>query len=235
MKIEDKSFKLYMHIFPNNKVYIGITKYKVEYRWNSGKGYQRQPYIYKAILKYGWDNIEHIVLLDGLTEKQAKQKEKEYIKFYKSNDKNYGYNLTDGGDGTVGATYSQIRNEKLSNSLKGHIVKIETREKLRQFNLGRKATEETKKKMSMKRKGENNSFYGKRHTQETKMKISQMRSGFNNKKSIQIGKYNDNLELIKIYGSLRQAEQDGYKRRKYENILDDENYISCGGYLWKKI
>lgn len=39
-------------------------------------------------------------------------------------------------------------------------------------NLGRKHTEEWKKKMSIRNKGENNPFYGKKHSKESKNKMS---------------------------------------------------------------
>lgn len=45
------------------------------------------------------------------------------------------------------------------------------REKMRIINTGRKASEETRKKLSMMRTGEGNSFYGKKHTEETKAKM----------------------------------------------------------------
>ena len=45
-------YSVYMHITPNNKKYIGITKQKLVKRWLHGKGYQKQSYFYNAILKY---------------------------------------------------------------------------------------------------------------------------------------------------------------------------------------
>ena len=57
------SYSVYKHTFPNGKVYIGITSQKPEDRWSKGKGYQRQPLIYNAINKYGWDNIVHKIFL----------------------------------------------------------------------------------------------------------------------------------------------------------------------------
>lgn len=45
-------YYVYMHIAPNNKKYIGITKQKPIKRWLYGKGYQKQGYFYNAILKY---------------------------------------------------------------------------------------------------------------------------------------------------------------------------------------
>lgn len=221
--------------FPNNKRYIGITKNKPEYRWNKGEGYKRQPYIYKAILKYGWDNIKHIILEMNLSENEAKQKEKYYIKLYNTNNKQYGYNLTEGGDGTSGYHLTKEHIDKIIYTNKTRIIKEKTKEKLRLANIGKKASCETKLKMSNKRKGKNNSFYGKHHSIKTKKLISEANSGFNNKKSIHIAKYSANKELIQIFGSLRQAELSGYNRMKYKNKLNEIEYIECGGYLWKKI
>ena len=32
----NNTYSVYLHIFPNGKVYVGITKFKPEYRWNNG-------------------------------------------------------------------------------------------------------------------------------------------------------------------------------------------------------
>lgn len=48
----DREYSVYMHRFPNGKVYIGITKYPVKHRWARGEGYSHQP-VYKAIKKMG--------------------------------------------------------------------------------------------------------------------------------------------------------------------------------------
>ena len=86
-------YSVYMHRNKiNNKVYIGITKLKVEQRWQNGKGYSKQPKFYNAILKYGWNNFEHIILEQNiLTEKEALKKESYYIKKY--NSVQNGYNV----------------------------------------------------------------------------------------------------------------------------------------------
>ncbi len=62
-------------------------------------------------------------------------------------------------------------------SYKGRIVSEETKQKLREINLGKKHTEETRKKMSLCRKGELNSSFGKVVSNETKAKISQANLG----------------------------------------------------------
>lgn len=95
--MENKKYCVYMHINKiNNKKYIGITFRKPEQRWLNGLGYKRQPKFFNAILKYGWDNFEHIILEDNiLTEAEALQKETFYIRLYNSVED--GYNVTEAG------------------------------------------------------------------------------------------------------------------------------------------
>lgn len=102
-----KKFIVYIHKFPNGKMYIGITSKKPNARWQNGNGYskEKQPIMYNAIKKYGWENIEHIIMFSDLSENDAKSKEIELIKkyntFYKNENSN-GYNMTFGGDGVLG-------------------------------------------------------------------------------------------------------------------------------------
>ena len=56
------NYKVYVHIFPNDKKYVGITMQEPRELWNRGHGYKKCPKVYQAIMKYGWDNIHHIVL-----------------------------------------------------------------------------------------------------------------------------------------------------------------------------
>lgn len=89
------NYSVYIHIFPNGKKYIGITRQKVENRWQNGKGYKDQP-IYQDILKYGWDNIEHVVLFSNISKSKAQELEIKLIKEYDSIEN--GYNISKGGD-----------------------------------------------------------------------------------------------------------------------------------------
>lgn len=91
-------YKVYMHITPDNKKYIGVTKNSLKRRWGNGSGYKRQQLFYEAIKKYGWSNIKHIILYDNLTEEEASKKERELISFFNTNDIKQGFNCTHGGE-----------------------------------------------------------------------------------------------------------------------------------------
>lgn len=91
---------VYKHTAPNGKVYIGQTKKTTQDRWKAnGKGYtcHQHGWFWKAIEKYGWENIKHEVLKDDLSKEAADFYEKYYISLYKSTDKRYGYNCQTGG------------------------------------------------------------------------------------------------------------------------------------------
>lgn len=104
---------VYKHTCPNGKVYIGKTCRKPEYRWGSnGERYCTSPHFWNAIQKYGWDNIVHEILFDGLTEEEANQKEIETIAKYNSNNREFGYNITAGGDGSSGTSHSEEWKQK---------------------------------------------------------------------------------------------------------------------------
>ena len=93
----NKSYLVYKHTTPTNKVYIGITCETLAQRCKRGKGYRNNQAFWKAIQKYGWENIRHEILFTDLTKEQAEAKEIELIAFYKSNQKQYGYNIASGG------------------------------------------------------------------------------------------------------------------------------------------
>lgn len=102
---EDNRWTVYVHIVPKSlsgydwdKYYVGITGMSPQRRWRkNGKGYYKQKYFYNAIKKYGWDNIEHEIIAEHLTESEANDLEILLIKQLKSNDFIHGYNISSGG------------------------------------------------------------------------------------------------------------------------------------------
>ena len=109
-------YYVYVHISPNDKKYFGITKRYPTGRWKNGYGYASSPHFYNAILKYGWDNFQHIILVDNLSKEWACQLERDLIWKYQSNNPKYGYNVCDGGEGTNGYHHSESTKQKLRQS-----------------------------------------------------------------------------------------------------------------------
>lgn len=115
------NYTVYKHTSPSNKVYIGITKQNPVKRWDNGSGYSNNEYFQRAIKKYGWNNFKHEILFTGFTKDEATQKEIELIAFYKSNDRNFGYNISSGGEAHNGCKQSEELKQKLSQLYKGKL------------------------------------------------------------------------------------------------------------------
>ena len=144
----DKCWTVYIHISPSNKYYVGITSQKPKYRWNNGEGYKYNVYFYRAVQKYGWNNIQHEIIAEHLTHDEACDMEKTLIKKLQANDRMYGYNLTDGGQGISGMKRSPETIEKIRQANIGKTFSPEVIEKIRRGNLGKKLSEETLAKRS---------------------------------------------------------------------------------------
>lgn len=120
---------VYMHRNKENgKVYIGKTSQDPHKRWgNNGRRYIEtkkdgtfiHPKFARAILKYGWDNFDHIIMRDNLTEEEACDLERDLIKAFNSCGSG-GYNITEGGEGTPGSTWSEEQRKKFHEARVGH-------------------------------------------------------------------------------------------------------------------
>lgn len=118
-------YKVYCYTFPNGKKYIGQTKRSIKERAGAnGYYYQDSPLLYNAIQKYGWDNIQKDILEDNLTLDEANNQEKYYIKLYQTTDKNFGYNLSTGGDGNCKSDYGWVHQLWLQGKTVGEIENI---------------------------------------------------------------------------------------------------------------
>lgn len=203
--MSEKKYKVYKHIFPNGKVYIGITSIKPEHRWNHGKGYFRkrkngmwtQPLMAHAINKYGWENVKHEILYKELTKEEAEQKEIELITLYKSNQIEYGYNIENGG----------------------HVHKM---------------SESTKQKIR-----ENSGWIGRKHTEEERRKISEGQKGTHMGKdsalSKQVAQYDKDMNLIKIWDCVREAAREiGLSHANISKCCSGR-YKTSGGFIWRYI
>ena len=219
--MNSENYKVYKHTTPNNKTYIGITKLDVNKRWKNGNGYKHNPYFTRAISKYGWENIEHDVLYDGLTKEQAEKKETELISFYKSDNSKFGYNIQHGGN--------------------VNCVNEETKRKISKAISKRKVSDETREKLSKLHKGKNNFNYGKHLIKEHREKISKANKGHltsdETRKKISEAKCASVkcTETKVVYKSAREAEmKTGIKSGCIRDVCSGRRKTT-GDYHWEYV
>lgn len=152
-------YTVYCHLFPNGKRYVGITRNSPERRFGKGMNYKTCVLLNRAIEKYGWDNVEHIILHTAETKVAAEDLERHYIRLFDSDNPMHGYNMLPGGDvatndatpemrhklgnGQRGKTRTQEEKQKISDGVKAVFARPESN-----GHFGLKASEETRRKMS---------------------------------------------------------------------------------------
>lgn len=124
---------VYMHEHrENGKKYIGITCQDPYKRWGNGKNYKKTSYFRNAVDKYGWDMFRHEILYTNLSQKEACRIEQELIAKYKTNDREYGYNNSIGGEsGALGNRHKLSEETKRKMSIAKRCMSEETKEKMR--------------------------------------------------------------------------------------------------------
>lgn len=236
------NYIVYKHIFPNNKIYIGITCQKSYKRWKYGSGYIGSPYIYKAIKKYGWNNIKHEILFSNLTKEEACQKEIELIAKYKSNNSQYGYNISSGGAGSnkhklneetkrlIGKKSKEMWQnkeirKKIVNSMKKRTMSEETKRKIGNFHKGRKRKKETCEKISLALKG-------RTFTEEQKKHMSDAQKGKKSKfKGIKKGPLSEEVKRkISMSNKGRKL-----SKEQIEKLKKIKKNTSSGACICKKV
>lgn len=91
---------VYKIVFPNNKIYIGISNNIYRRMLQHNSDFRNDLPIEKAIKKYG--KISEFDILEEINPENRsfmRQREKYWIAKYKSNIKEFGYNISNGGDG----------------------------------------------------------------------------------------------------------------------------------------
>lgn len=162
---------LYKLTFPNGKAYIGITRRTAGERFKEhckSARLGKKLAINEAIHKYGSQSVQ-IETLACADWKYLVVLEVAAIDKFKTKGTG-GYNLTTGGEGVIGFSPS-----------------AETRQKLREANLGKKASEETKAKMRAAaaekilseelRAKYRNANLGKKHSEESRARMSAAQKG----------------------------------------------------------
>jgi group I intron endonuclease len=167
----------------NGKVYVGKTQLTLTRRWsvhvsNASRGVN--TYFYAALRKYGASCFDvSLVSSHADTPKQLNEQERYFIAKYRASEREFGYNLTQGGEGMIpnettrkkmsdahqgkpgprlGSRPSEATRNKISATLK---AKLAAGTLTVPTTKGRKFSSETKEKMSNSRKGKPSYWKGK--------------------------------------------------------------------------
>ena len=148
-----------------DKVYIGSTITSFIYRWRQHysklkMGKHEYTHLQRSYIKYGDSNLEYTVLYVGTSLEDIRTKEQEFINILDSCNPDKGYNMDSVVDRSTRSeeTKKKIslgRKGKCSGSSNGFYGKTHTeevREKIRQAHIGKKLSDNTKAKISEKRK-----------------------------------------------------------------------------------
>lgn len=144
----------------NNKRYIGYS-IDISRRWATHKrdlknNKHENAHLQNSYNKYGADSFKYYVI-EECEQENLKEREKYWINFY--NSKEFGYNMSNGGDGLLNPP-EEIR-RKISENLKG----------------------ENNGMYGVSLKGSLNGMYGKKHTEKAKKLMSEKAKARAGKKS----------------------------------------------------
>lgn len=203
---------IYKHTFPNGKHYIGKTSQIPEDRWGkNGSRYQKQKLIWRAIQKYGWDNVIHEILYTNLSKEEANDKEIECIKKYHSHYKDPegpGYNITKGGEGYL--IIDEEQRQKI-------IQQWEEGQTVREIRENNDVSKEAIKKILNKA----NIPRGQR-----------VQRGAEKYSSIKVYQYDLEGNFINDYPSTHEAErQTGVPQQNISKCINKERH-TAGNYQW---
>lgn len=193
----------------NGKVYIGKEeKYNKSY-YGSGN------FIKLAIKKYGKSNFNKVIICVCSSIEELNEKEKFYIEFFNSRNKDVGYNISAGGDGGPlfkGHHHSAKSKKRMKEKRKKFVGCLSSM-------FGKHHSEETKRKFSLSRKGKQcgskNGMFGKHHSKKSKLKMARPHFG---EKNGMFGKHHSEESKEKIKQKLLGDKNPFYNKKHSEQV-----------------
>lgn len=184
---------IYKLVSPSKKIYIGkANDFEARMKGHlncANKG--RTNSLYNAIRKYGFDSFEKTIIDCEDVQSVLNEKEKFWISHYQSNKREFGYNMTSGGDG--GNTIQRLSSDRINalkekakarciekNPNKSHL--IEVKHKISESVLKHLETlseEEKQRRFNMTKRGLAE-YYKSERGKEHALKTSERMKGENN-------------------------------------------------------
>lgn len=153
--LNDTIYYVYRHIRldKNEPFYIGISSKKPNHKYQRAFKLRERNMIWHNVFNACNGNVEVEIIYESFDKSETKAKETEFILLYGRKNNNTGIlaNLTDGGDGAVGAVYTEERRVKQSNSMRNSIYSLK----------GKKLPEWWRDRIRQTKFGADNPMYGK--------------------------------------------------------------------------
>ena len=211
-------YTVYAHRFPNGKMYIGMTKRPLKRRFGKcGVNYKHCSAMYRAIQEFGWENVEHLIVLTCENKEDAEKYEALFISKWKTMDPEYGYNIMPGG------------------KVKGHLPE-ESKRKLSEKNREIWANDPLKRQAAAERmrKRMSDPAYKKRildalNKVETDHVGTYQNCGLS-KKVVQLDR---NRNMVKIWDSMSEVQRANIAKSASVSSCCRGKAKSAGGYLWE--
>lgn len=183
----------------NNKIYIGKDTTSTPNYFGSGK------LIKHSIKKYGIENFKKEILEECPNDKLLSLRERYWINYFKSNDLNIGYNISDGGNG--GDTLSNNPNlekikMKISESMKKRVFTESHRKKLSDNHISTRF-----------KKGKTyEEIYGEKFASDYKEKLKSARKKYKTERERLGDNYDKVIEILK---NKFKGDNNPMKKNKY--------------------
>ena len=199
----------------NGKCYRGrtvktMTARKAEHICNAK--YDNNCVFHRAIRKYGMDAFEWEEVYSDVFERDLNGLEIECIKWFGSKIPN-GYNMTDGGEGSIGYKHSEEVKKKIGDISRGRKHTEEAKKKISEKTKGKTRSEETKRKISVGQMGKTYSEKTKR-----KMRMSHLGKTLGAKSRLKISIFNKGKIVSPETGAkISDAKKRHWKDPEYRN------------------
>jgi len=169
----------------NGKLYVGITSQpRKRFNCHGGKAKTDNMAIRRSMVKYGRENFEFKVLLNGSRSYCAEMEKKAIISF--GSKVPAGYNISNGGEGSS-TPCSEEHKERLRKLFTGRPISEEQKAKISATLTGKPLSEETKAKLRISLKGRvisekhkeinRKALTGLKRSDETRAKLSASHKG----------------------------------------------------------